>query len=70
MIFKRMKHKRYFTIQELSYLDEFFRTEIRNANDEIERYKNDGHLYSKKYIHDATIRKSAFEKVLRKMYQL
>lgn len=70
MIFKRMKHKRYFTIQELSYLDEFLRTEIKFANDTIERYKHDGHSYSKMYIHEAEVRKSAFTKVLRKMYQL
>ncbi len=69
-MFGRIKHKRYFTVQELSYLDEFLRTEIQNANDVIERYKNDGHSYSKMYIHDATVRKSAFTKVLRKMYQL
>ena len=68
--FNRIKKKRYFTIQELAFLDEFLRTEIGFANDTIERYKHDGHMYSKNYVHDAEIKKSAFEKVLRKIYKL
>ena len=67
---KRIKRKRYFDIQELAFLDEYLRTEIGFCKDTIERYKHDGHLYAKNYVHDAKIKKSAFEKVLRKMYQI
>ena len=66
----RIKKKRYFTVQELAFLDEFLRTEIKFANDTIDKYKNDGHSYSKTYVHDAEIKKSAFSKVLLKKYQL